>query len=104
MKELELQSRIISLLNAYGWARRIVSPGRRGIPDIVAVINGCTFFLEVKIGKGRLSKIQMKEIENINKNGGEAIVVRGEEDVSNFILPLAFPKSNDFMVLNSPAR
>ena len=57
----------------------------RGIPDLIAVKDGITLFIEVKTEKGRQSEYQLKFEDNIVSHGGHYFIARGWKDVSNYI-------------------
>ena len=48
--------------------------GRRGLPDILYVQNGRATFLEVKQPGGKLSPLQVVEIERIRRSGARVFV------------------------------
>ena len=52
---------------------------KKGVPDILACVNGRFFGIEVKAEKGRASPIQLYNIEKIKESGGVALVVRPSE-------------------------
>lgn len=56
--------------------------GRSGIPDIVCCLNGRFMAIECKAGRGMLTALQAREIENIRSAGGAAAVVN-EENIDN---------------------
>jgi hypothetical protein len=47
-----------------------------GIPDILVIIEGKVFFLEIKTSKGRVAPVQQYHINKINAAQGTARVVR----------------------------
>lgn len=49
---------------------------RSGIPDILCCVNGKFVSIEVKAETGRLSDLQMIEMERICKSGGIALCIR----------------------------
>ena len=53
---------------------------RRGIPDLVASIEGKFVAIEVKMGNGRLTKLQEYEIAKIDKAGGLAFTCYGKDE------------------------
>ena len=58
---------------------------RKGVPDIIGIINGRFFGIEVKIGKDRQSAHQ-KEIEKeINDAGGVYFIAKSYDDYLNKI-------------------
>lgn len=48
---------------------------RKGIPDILASINGYFVGIEVKADKGHPSALQLHQIDRIRKSGGFAFVL-----------------------------
>lgn len=60
---------------------------KRGVPDIVGTWNGSFIAFEVKRPVvGRVSPLQEHVIEEIQKAGGHAFVVRSVEDVKRAIM------------------
>lgn len=53
---------------------------RRGIPDIIGIIDGRFFGIEVKIGKDRQSEYQKEIEEEINKVGGVYFIAKSYDD------------------------
>ena len=49
--------------------------GRAGIPDIIVCLHGYFLAIECKAGKGKTTRLQDRELDNINKAGGVAIVI-----------------------------
>ena len=49
--------------------------GTSGVPDIVGCYKGYFFAVECKAGDGRTTALQIKNLEEIRRNGGIAIVV-----------------------------
>lgn len=79
MKESGIQRKVIVELQKAGAAVcKMEAVGRRGWPDIVAVLDGKTFFIETKTDKGRLSNVQKQVHRLIWKNGGCVHTVYGE--------------------------
>lgn len=50
------------------------------MPDCLVIINGVTYFFEVKIGGDRLSKLQKVTIDEINKDRELAFVVKSYDE------------------------
>jgi len=57
--------------------------GRSGVPDIIGCLGGAFFGIECKAGKNKTTALQDKNIEEINKAGGYAIVVN-EDNMRSF--------------------
>lgn len=49
--------------------------GRAGIPDFVCCINGYFLSIECKAGANKPTALQEREMENIRKAGGMALVI-----------------------------
>jgi len=56
-----------------------------GVPDILACWNGQFVAIEVKTPIGRLTPLQVHNLDHIRQNGGIAIVARSLEDVMEVI-------------------
>lgn len=59
------------------WTKSTV---RRGIGDILAIINGKAVMIEVKAGKDRMSEWQIATKKDVEKSGGVYLVVRTFDD------------------------
>jgi Holliday junction resolvase len=85
MNESQIQAKIAKRLREHGWfVTKLIQTSTNGIPDILAIRNGKVIFLEVKSEKGQPSELQKYVIEQINKMGIFAAVVRNIEDVDVF--------------------
>jgi hypothetical protein len=90
MKESELQSVVIDLLNAFNWRFTHFRPamrqsgrwstpisGHAGYPDITATKNGAILFIELKSEKGRIRPDQHEWLNDLSINPHiEAYVLR----------------------------
>jgi len=52
--------------------------GRSGVPDIICCVNGKFVAIECKAGGGKLTALQVREIEHIRRCGGVAVVANEE--------------------------
>ena len=59
--------------------------GTNGVPDIICCYKGRFLGLECKLPGGRLTKLQKRTIEKINRAGGVACRVESVEDVKRVI-------------------
>ena len=59
--------------------------GMNGVPDIICCYKGRFLGLECKLPGGRLTKLQKRAIEKINRAGGVACRVESVEDVKRVI-------------------
>lgn len=54
--------------------------GRHGIPDIICCVNGRFLAIECKAGRGKVTALQEREMQQITAAGGFAIVVNDDPD------------------------
>ena len=82
-EEKTIQSEIIKWINSHPKGYAVKFPGIwiRGVPDILACIEGRFFAFEVKRSDGVVSPIQKATIRMINRAGGIALPVKTLEDV-----------------------
>ena len=59
--------------------------GTNGVPDIICCYKGRFLGLECKLPGGRLTELQKRAIEQINRAGGIACRVESVEDVKRMI-------------------
>jgi len=57
-----------------------------GLSDITAIKDGVVLFIETKTKTGKLSPHQIKFQNEINRHGGNYIVVRDVEDIIKYLL------------------
>jgi Holliday junction resolvase len=83
----QLQSKVLKYLNQQDFvvAYNIISASERGVPDILACINGKFVGLEIKGYGDKLSSIQTAQRKRITKAGGKCYVVRRFEDVKEIM-------------------
>lgn len=75
MLEQKIQSKIIKNLEKDGWYMvKLITTTKAGIPDLMAMKNGRTVFIEVKQPGGRVSKLQEFRHEELRKKGFEVII------------------------------
>ena len=63
------------------WTKSTV---RRGIGDVMAIINGRTIMIEVKAGRDKLSKYQERTRKEVERSGGVYIMVRTFDEFMNW--------------------
>ena len=81
MREKEFENKIKAYLKERGhWYVKFFANGytRRGIPDILACVNGIFVAIEVKTDTGKISPLQSREINAIRECGGMAFILRPE--------------------------
>jgi Holliday junction resolvase len=85
MRESELQKKIVDRLNRHGWSCiKLIQTNMNGIPDLMCIRKGTVMFLEVKTETGVVAPLQQKRIDDLNKHGVFAKVVRSVEDIDIF--------------------
>lgn len=87
MTESQIESRLVRMVrDRGGLCYKFTSPSNPGVPDrIVITPDGRTIYVELKTEVGRLAKIQRWQISEMQKRGADVRVVRGVEDVKDFI-------------------
>ena len=89
MKEQLIQSAIKKELTNNGWlVIKIIMASVSGVPDLMAMKDGKTVFIEVKNEIGKLSAIQEYRIKEIRNVGIEVIVARSKDDIAMLIYPI----------------
>lgn len=82
--ETAIRRKIRDYLTLTGWfvVYHMQGPlSYRGFPDLTALKDGQTLYIEVKTGKGKLSAYQEQFKADCEAHGGTYIVARGIEDV-----------------------
>lgn len=74
--ESQIQKRLLQKLNEVGWFYNTNDRFRAGVPDILGCYKGVLIAIEVKIDYRQTTPLQKYELNNINKAGGVACVVR----------------------------
>ena len=64
---------------------KIVSPGRRGMPDRVAVKNGVTVWVETKAKDGHPSAQQKLRIKELTEHGAIAVFAYSKADIDQIL-------------------
>lgn len=80
MLESAIQSSIKKKLESDGWVVvKLIKTSMNGIPDLLALKDGCCRFIEVKQPKGVLSEIQKYRIDQLKEIGFDVRVWIGYE-------------------------
>jgi len=83
MKESQFQTKVIAHLKKKGvwyvkyWAGSPYT--RKGVPDILACIDGVFHGIELKTDDGVVSELQLYNIMKIEESGGEAYILRPKD-------------------------
>lgn len=75
---------------------KFTSPGNIGVPDRIILYRGGTYFVELKQEHGRLSPIQIAQIERIRKTGAKVAVTYGKhgaEKLAEYLFGVRMPKN-----------
>ena len=67
--------KILDDLGAYHFSPMMTGYGRSGVPDIIACYKGRFIAIECKAGDNKPTLLQLRNIEDIKRNEGYAIVV-----------------------------
>lgn len=82
MTEQQIQKKITDQLTSDGWfVIKLMKTSINGIPDLMALRNGTTKFIEVKKPRGVISEIQKYRIKQLRKQGFEAVVMDGIDSI-----------------------
>lgn len=87
-KESKLEEEVERLMQEKGiWqlARYQAQSNQNGLPDRLYLYKGYLLGLELKTDEGTPTKLQLRKIDEINKNGGIGLIVRNIETVEKLI-------------------
>lgn len=87
MKESAIESKLVRMVrDRGGLCYKFVSPGNPGVPDrIIITPAGRTIYVELKTEVGKLANIQRWQLEEMRKRGAEVRVLRGLDQVKEFV-------------------
>ena len=86
----DVQSKLSAFCAEQGvYYNKIITSSKRGIPDVMIVVNGVTYWFEVKYGKDRLSAKQEEVIDKLNEHKEIAFVVKDFVDFITIYKELA---------------
>lgn len=84
-EEKRIENSIKEWLETNNWFFLKVQGGANnpsaGVPDVLACVKGTFVGIEVKTPTGVTSKLQLYQIDRINKSGGVAVVVTSLEQL-----------------------
>lgn len=87
-KEGKLEEQVEKFMKSKGiWqiARYQAQSNQNGLPDRLYLYKGYLLGLELKTDEGKPTDLQLKKLEEINKNGGVGIIVKNIEIVKHLI-------------------
>ena len=88
-KESILTEKIIKWLRDHGYyAVKLHGSAMQqaGLPDVLAMKGGRTYFFEVKTEEGKATRLQAATIERLREFGAMAWVVRSVADVEEYLV------------------
>ena len=99
MLERDVVAEIKKYLSSLGgdvffWKEHGGPYGTSGVPDIICCYKGRFLGLEVKLPSGKLTELQKRAIEKINRAGGIACRVESVEDVRAIIARVDLERRN----------
>ena len=84
--ESEIQSFTIKLLESKGWlVVKIIQTSKNGWPDLQAIKNGITIYIECKRQGEHPVKLQVFRHEQIEKAGAKVFVIDSKENAIEII-------------------
>ena len=97
MKESQIETRLRQGVKALGGrAYKFVSPGNTGVPDRLVVLpGGRILFVELKTDTGKLSPMQIRQIDSLRSRGVPVRVLYGMEAVEEFLKGLKLDLGGD---------
>lgn len=105
-KESKLEQDIERFMQRKGiWqlARYQAQSNQNGLPDRIYLYKGYLLGLELKTDEGKPTKLQLKKLDAINKNGGIGLIVRNVEIVKYLIDVIDMHHSmhnNNYCIIN----
>jgi Holliday junction resolvase len=85
MRESMIQTKIKKYLETNGWmVIKLIQTSANGIPDLMALKEGQTIFLEIKQPGKKPNDLQRYRIDKLQKAGFKATYVTSVTDVTNF--------------------
>lgn len=76
--EAKVKKKVYKILKekgAYYFSPIMTGYGKMGIPDVIACYRGVFIAIECKAGKNRPTELQQKNLDEISKSGGYALVI-----------------------------
>lgn len=76
--EGKVKDQVVRMLKAYGayyFSPATGGYGKSGVPDIIACLGGRFIGVECKAGKNEPTALQLRNLEDIDRSGGVALVV-----------------------------
>ena len=75
--ESKIQKKVCHRLEKNGWyVVKIIQSTKNGWPDLQALKNGKTIYIEVKSEKGKLSELQKYRHKELRKHGAHVFTIK----------------------------
>lgn len=82
MTEQQIQSKLIKKFESEGfYVLKLIKTNKNGIPDLLAIKEDRTKFIEVKKPGGVLSELQKYRIRELRKQGIDAVAMDGVDSI-----------------------
>jgi Holliday junction resolvase len=82
LRESIIQSKVIKHFELKGYlVVKIIQCNKNGMPDLMLLKDGKTFFIECKTEKGRLSELQKYRHEQLQEHGFEVRTIYKIQDI-----------------------
>jgi hypothetical protein len=82
MRERDVERQLIKQVKAAGGeVRKVMWIGRRGAPDRLVLLPGCSLFVELKAPGGRISRLQDVEHRRLRAAGCKVMVIWKVEEI-----------------------
>ena len=62
------------------YVQKTIGVSRNGFPDVLVIVHGTVWFLELKTNTGIPSQVQEREIARIRRAGGNVWILYGKTD------------------------
>lgn len=86
MRESILQGKILKHFELLGWyVVKIIQCNKNGMPDLMLLKGGKTFFIECKAEKGRLSELQKYRHEQLEEEGFRVYTIYKMDEIKNIL-------------------
>lgn len=86
MREVNIERRLVSKIHkAGGMCLKFTSPGNRGVPDRLILLNQHIIFAELKAPGKKPNDLQVYMIEKMKLNGARVVVIDSAESVDQLM-------------------
>lgn len=86
MRESAIEQALVKHVKKHGgMAYKWVSPGNKGVPDRIVLLQGATFFVETKAPDGRLSPLQKVQHKKLASLGFDVVVINNKQQAKLWV-------------------